>query len=519
MGVPRRCLSVPMIFMVSFLLLAVVEVQAIPAQSAMPSSQTPGCDGIAAKQCLQRALDAMGGLDRLAAVRTVHLDVIGHTALVEQSYRQWPFLTSYERDQILIDHAGQRLFQKQHAVWPESDLKGADSDVDLIVTPVGGVYRSGGHEFPCGGGDLDSSRQTLALGPERILVTADAATDLHYLPPETVRTTLHTVLAFQWNNIPVRVLLSPFNHLPDAVETTQQFRDFWFYWGDVKQRVYFDNWRLVHGLEYPSNQVIERNGTLWSSSQALDVEFNLVADDKEFAVDAKAAQLSTQSKGWKRTFRADQDKQLAPGIDLFIGSWNTTIVKQTDGIVILETPISEVFTQGVLDEARKRYPGQSIKAVLSTSDSWPHTGGVRLAVAQGLPVYILDLNRSLLDRIIEAPHTLEPDQLQTSRKSPQWKIVSGRTEMGVGDNKLVLVPLRGASTERQYMVYFPQRRLLYASDTLVINADHTLYDPELMREVQQAVEREHLAVDTVFAMHQGSTPWSDVLSLIQKSMS
>ena len=68
-------------------------------------------------------------------------------------------------------------------------------------------------------------------------------------------------------------------------------------------------------------------------------------------------------------------------------------MKQSDGIVILEAPISGLYTQGVIEEARKRYPGAPVKAVLSTSDSWPHTGGVRSAVAQGLPVYILDLNR------------------------------------------------------------------------------------------------------------------------------
>jgi hypothetical protein len=81
-----------------------------------------------------------------------------------------------------------------------------------------------------------------------------------------------------------------------------------------------------------------------------------------------------------------------------------------------------------------------------------------------------------------------------------------------------LYPIRGASTERQYMVYFPERRLLYASDTLVINPDKTLYDPELMYEVQQAVEREHLAVDTVYAMHQGPARWSDVVSLLNRTI-
>ena len=87
-------------------------------------------------------------------------------------------------------------------------------------------------------------------------------------------------------------------------------------------------------------------------------------------------------------------------------------MKEPDGIIILEAPISALYTQGVLKEARRHHPGRAINAVLSTSDSWPHTGGVRQAVALGLPVYILDLNRPLLDRMMSAPHTMEPDALR-----------------------------------------------------------------------------------------------------------
>ena len=93
--------------------------------------------------------------------------------------------------------------------------------------------------------------------------------------------------------------------------------------------------------------------------------------------------------------------------------------------------------------------------------------------------------------------------------------MSGQRQIGAGPNRVVLYPLRGAATERQYMVYFPERRVLYASDTLSIDPDkHTLYDPELMREVVAAVEREHLKVDTVYAMHEGPTPWRDVTRLV-----
>jgi len=140
-------------------------------------------------------------------------------------------------------------------------------------------------------------------------------------------------------------------------------------------------------------------------------------------------------------------------------------------------------------------------------------------VAQGLSIYILDLNQPLLDKMIRAPHTLDPDALEKSKdlKEPRWRIVSRKEEIGNGENRMELYPLRGASTERQYMVYFPESRLLYASDTLALNNDGSLYDPELMYEVVQAVKRENLKVDTVFAMHQGPMPWDQVVGLIKKS--
>jgi hypothetical protein len=483
------------------------------------SASGPGCEGKSAKQCVDLALDAMGGRARLQQLKNVRLQNISHTLLVEQSYRQAPFITSYERDKTTVDFANQRLLTEAKVTWPEADAGQSDFDAILIVGPDGGVNHSKEGDSPCGLSDLDAARQILALGPERLLLTASDAADLRFEAPETMRSTSHAVVAFTWQKIPARVLLNPFNHLPDALETTQEFHDFWYFWGDVQQRIYLDNWKLVQGITYPTNQIEERNGIIWSSTQALNVEFNVPIEEKAFAMDAKAAKQSVASLGWNRPFHAGKDTVLAPGVDLFLGSWNSTIVKQADGIVILEAPISGLYTEGVIEEAKKRYPGMPVKGVLSTSDSWPHTGGVRAAVAQGLPVYILDLNQALLDKMMSAPHTLDSDALENSKgsKAPQWKIVSGKEEIGSGENRLELYPLRGASTERQYMVYFPESRLLYASDTLAMNGDGTLYDPELMREVVQAVKLANLKVDTVFAMHQGPMPWDQVVALVEKA--
>jgi hypothetical protein len=480
----------------------------------------PGCVHESPQQCVTAALEAMGGRERLQQVVSVRLQTVGHTLLSEQSYRQAPFITAYERGNITMDLVNQRLLKETKLTWPESDPNQSDSDTTMVAGLDGGVYQTRFGESPCSLGDLDAAREALALGPARVLLTAAAASDLHFEPAEILRSTSHAVVAFSWRHIPVRVLLNPFNHLPDAVETTQAFHDFWYFWGDVRQRIYFDNWKLVEGVTYPSNWVEERNGVVWSSTQSLVVEFNVQMDEKMFDMNAGAVKQSAASPGWNRPFSVKQATTLAPGIDLFAGSWNATVVKEPDGIVILEAPISGLYTQGVIKEARKRHPGMPINAILSTSDSWPHSGGVRQAVALGLPVYILDLNQPLLDRMMTAPHTIEPDALQKAKnfKGPHWKIVAKKQEIGGGANRMELYPLRGASTERQYMVYFPEHHLLYASDTLALNDDGTLFDPELMYEVAQAVKRENLIVDTVFAMHQGPMPWEKVISLIEKSL-
>jgi hypothetical protein len=267
----------------------------------------------------------MGGRDRLQQIRSVRLQTIGHTALAEQSYRQDPFITSYERGQTTLDLANHRVLREAKLSWPEADPNEAEVDTVWVVGANGCVRRTKGGDSPCPLGDFYAAREMLVLGPESLLLAASRATDLHFEPPETLRSTLHAVVAFSWERIPVHILLNAFNHLPDAVETVQEFHDFWYFWGDVTQRIYFDNWELFHGVVYPTNSVEERNGTIWRSSQTLNVEFNVPIEEKTFAMDDNVARKSAASPGWNRPFRGEQDTLLAPGVDLFLGSWNSTV--------------------------------------------------------------------------------------------------------------------------------------------------------------------------------------------------
>lgn len=497
---------------------------AVPAAAAPKGAAAgpdhPGCAGVSARQCVDLAMQATGGEKRLAAITDARLDIVEHRLLAEQSYEQAPFLTAYSRIDRSVDFKRGRVAESVQNLWPEADLgsKQAESTYAVVASTDGAVVRGAKGDSAGSRSGIDAARAMLDLAPERLLLTAAAAPDLHYLPAETVRSTAHTVVAFAWNGAPVKVLLNGYTHLPDAMETTRGFDDFWFAWGDVTQRVYFSNWKLVQGIEYPTTRIERRNGQPWLSAQALDVKFNAPMDAKLFAMDPKAAAESAKSPGWNVPFGITKAITLAPGVTLYQGPWSVTLIKQGDGVLVLEAPISPFFTRGALAKAHAEYPNLPIKGVLTTSDSWPHIAGVREAVAEGLPVYALDLNLPILKRMVAAPHTLRPDDLQEHPRAAHWIAVSGKRVIGNGPNRVVLYPLRGESTARQYMVYFPAHKLLYASDTLVLEPGHKLYDPELMHEVMQAVQRDHLQVDTVYAMHQGPEKWSEVTALVAAAL-
>jgi hypothetical protein len=202
----------------------------------------------------------------------------------------------------------------------------------------------------------------------------------------------------------------------------------------------------------------------------------------------------------------------------FIGTFNCAIIKQPDGVVLVEAPTSAQHTQAFLAEAAKRFPGSPVKALITTSDAWAHFGGLREVVASAIPVYATDLNRPLLERLVSAPFTQHPDGLAKSPKAPIFHWVSEKTALGSGPNRIEIFPIRNASGERMLMVYFPEHKLLYSSDLIQPLGDGTFFWPDYAKELTDAVNREHLSVDMFFGMHAKTTRYSTVTDFLAKSV-
>ncbi len=225
---------------------------------------------------------------------------------------------------------------------------------------------------------------------------------------------------------------------------------------------------------------------------------------KRYNPTSKAADLEARPLG----IPGQPAQELRPGIVLIPGAWNATFIRQDDGVVILEAPISSGYSAKVIAEAKRRFPDLPVKAFITTSDSWPHLAGIREYVAQGIPIYALDLNRPILERVVAAKRTTKPDALERSPRRPEFHLISGKTVLGTGPNRLEMYPIRGETSERQMMVFFPQHHLLYGSDPFQQNDDGSFFYPQTVSELMDAAVREHLGINQFFMMHIGPEPWN-----------
>lgn len=358
----------------------------------------------------------------------------------------------------------------------------------------------------------------VGLGPEHVVIAARDAKDIRAEPDAMLDAYAHHVVAFTFEDARVRLFLNVPSLLPKAIEITRAhpYDTFWAPWGDVTHRVTFGMWNLEPGgFRYPRLWEFSTNGQPDGTVMITRVRMNpnVVQRDFEITEEVRQRVISTRRPVADAPFGSAQRPayDLAPGIVKVPGSWDIVEVKQEDGTVILEGPLSSNYSAQVIADVQKRFGNGHVNAVITTSDAWPHIGGMREYVARAIPIYALDLNIPILSRLFAAKYQSFPDALARGPKQPALHAVSGRTTVGSGPNRIEIYPFRTATGERQMMVYWPAHHLLYTSDLFTIRPG-LVFLPQQVSEAVDAVAREHLAVSTAFGMHYDALPWTTVVA-------
>lgn len=473
-----------------------------------------------ASRLLHLALKAQGGEQALRSIQTVQWQAVGYRNALEQSVRpKGPYIVEFDDRSVLHDFTGHRYLDKVEAkTYPvDSWVSGTVVNNGVAMSLVGGRKTAGTAL------QVEIAREREALSPERLLLTALDAPDTHLTPDTVLQSIPQNVVAFSLDGASVRIYLNEYTHLPTAVDYSGPAvrSGYWAFLGDVTERTYYEFWWLAKdGIHFPLQWNIEVDGLPSRMFTISKLEVDAPVDAAQVAI---PEEIRARFKPDAPAFTYDQiplglreqpAKELEPGIVFIPGRWNVTLVRQSDGIVILEAPISSGYSAEVIAEAHRRFPGAPIKAVVTTSNAWPHIAGIREYAANSIPIYSLDLNRPVLQWVIDMPYTSRPDKEQTDPRKPQFHLITERTMLGAGKNRMEIYPIRGETSERQMMVYFPEYHLLYGSDVFQQLPDGSFFYPQAVSELTDAVKRDHLDVRQFFMMHVGPTPWPELAKAI-----
>ncbi len=472
-----------------------------------------------ARAIVARAIDALGGEAALKGLTSLQIDAVGHDYFIDQSERpEGPFITRYVQTSEKRDVAGGRSrleTQLRFTQVPDWSGAGSATVVDADAAAVNRAERWG----PAARQAYEDGRERLELAPERVLLTALGAADLAAAPDVTLHGVVQRVVTFGWRGRKARLLLNSGNYVLSALELRAE--DPYGIWGVVKNTLYYSNWTLIPGgVRYPLQLDREWNGVSSGASTIMKIGVNQPLDPAMFAIpaEAKAAFANLPTTSRFAALKLDPDKQRVEfeqgKVVQYGGNWNVAFVQQPDGVVIIEAPVGSHYSVQVLNEAAARYPGVKVKALITTSDAWPHLGGVREYVARGIPVYAVDLNQPILERLLKADYSAHPDALAKAPRPARFTWVSAKTVVGSGDTRLELYPVRGENGERMMVAYFPALKLLYTSDEIQRQRTGGFFMPEYLLEVKDVIARERLAVDRIFGFHAGPTPWSEIEAAI-----
>jgi glyoxylase-like metal-dependent hydrolase (beta-lactamase superfamily II) len=329
-------------------------------------------------------------------------------------------------------------------------------------------------------------------------------------------------VSFSWRGRRVRLVIDAHDDVPSAMEVVAD--DPMGIWGKVRSTTYFSLWTLLPGsIRYPLQIDREWNGLTQASTTVTKIGVNETLDAPQLTIPDQVrtafAALPAVVGVAALKFDAARANELAPNVTQFSGNWNVAFVRQPDGLVVIEAPIGSSYSAAVLAEAEKRYPGVRVKAVITTSDAWPHLGGVREYAARGIPIYACDLNRPILERLLKADYSAHPDTLAKAPRPAKFTWVTGKTVIGTGDTRVEIYPAHGENGERMLFVHLPASRLLYSSDDIQHDRTGAFFMPEYLFEVREAVTKYGLAVDRIFGMHIGPTSWNEIEAAISAASS
>lgn len=408
------------------------------------------------------AAEALGGGDRLQAVRTLTLEGGGTDGAVGGSVTPTAppntfKVTEYRRTYDLangrmnVQQVRTAQFAFANAVVTRQN-QSLDGDI---------AFNVGQNGMPARASDEAARNRRLEMLQHPIAVVRAA------LDPAAKVTNLRTedgqphVDVTTANGDTVTLAVDPATKLPTHVS----FLSYDANWGDIVIEAQFSEYENAGGLQAPRRIVTKQDQWMTSDRQitrtAVDGDAgSLAAPDAVRAAAAPAAPAVAVTV-----------EEVGRGVWWLAGGSHHSIVFEFDDhLKIFEVPLTEARTKAVIERARSLRPGKPLTHAIVSHHHLDHAGGFRTAVAEGLTIVTHRDNEAFLRDIAGRPHTRGQDALARSPKPVTFELVDDQVVFKDKTNEVHLYRSNG-NTHSGLLLYawMPRDRTLVQADFYDVN--------------------------------------------------
>ncbi len=452
---------------------------------------------------IDSAIAAHGGVDRLRAVEDLTIRYRGRRWMAYQSTSlSRPWVTQPTLADVVIDLRNNRLMQHRVTRYP-ADFAFTSTQITTpqqswFWDPNRAGFGDAVTKFP--GAPVANHQLRRELPAFELLEVRNRAESVRRVGEETTGGRRLQGVSYAQPNGAVYTLwldaatkrLARLEWLrDDAVD------------GDQVASYEYSGYRVENGIPVPTRLVERRNGEL-IRDDTLSYTFNSHPAETLFAAPSSGFTETTDFRS--PGVESEPVRQLAENVWLLQqlpGGNRVMFVAFQDHVLVFETPTPQGAANAVLDAVRRTVPGKPVRYVTFSHHHDDHAGGLRPYIAEGVTVVTTPKNRAFVEHVAKATHTLRPDALSRSPRTPVIETFTKKRVFTDGDMTVELHDVGPTShVDEIVMAYLPREKLIFQGDLLIL-PDRGQPAPAntLTVEFARALERLGLDVQTIAGVH------------------
>ncbi len=447
-----------------------------------------------AREVLDKAIAAYGGLENVAGIQNFTLKAVGDTVQRNQSPKTFMAERTPYKIDVTVDFRNNRFVQIVQGGYPG----GFKYHSGFAVDKTEGI----GFDFirnataPRPNVPPNALRARMRWLPQYWIVNVlERASRLRYAGRTDFDKRPHSVLSYaNEDGAEVALYFDEKTNLLSKFEIlgTDVFA------GDVVFETIYTGYKTENGQQIPTGRTTKVDGETTEELRFEQLIFNTnLTDDKfkapaEFKPNAAGAQPQPFNKISENVYTVSA------------GGYNVLVVGFKDYVFVMEAPGGDATSRQAIDQIKKIFPGKPIRYVAVTHHHDDHAGGIRTYIAEGATVIAAPGEKSFFEKVAKSRFTIDPDTLARNPQPLKIEtIANGKRILTDGATTVEIYDIgAGPHTEEMLVAYLPNEKILYQGDLLnrPSNGDHPIAN-DTTAHFLKWIDAQKLAVDRIAAVH------------------